>query len=263
MVFILSVSITGREERRMDSEKVQISTRLLVALVLILFGCVAIIAYLLGRESIRNAPQSATQQATPPAAMVPTPVATYAVAPSAPPPAWTPPPQLPETHVTYAPATPDSPPSQAAPTGPPGQGGNSLVSAEERAVVQNYFTRSDEAATSAKYWDDPNAMAQECLKAAMNGDTSGIERLISAYRTVQQKTMALDAPGECAEHKKRSIEILGQSIKILESMKRGISSGDVSAMQSLAGEAGMIKAKADNLDSLTRRIKTKYGIKQG
>jgi hypothetical protein len=128
--------------------------------------------------------------------------------------------------------------------------------------VQNYFTRTDEAAAAAKYWDDPNAMAQECLKAAMNGDTTGLDKLISAYKTVEQKTMALDAPGECGEHKKKSIEILNTSVGILEKMKRGIANGDVSAMQSLAGEANGIKAKADSLDTLTKRIKAKYGISQ-
>jgi hypothetical protein len=127
--------------------------------------------------------------------------------------------------------------------------------------VESYFNQVDQIAQSAKSWDDPNAMAQECLKAAMAGDTSGLDRLISSYQAVQQGIGAITPPTDCSEHKRRTIEVLSKSVGVLESIKRGITSGDMSALSSLQFDAQSIKEKGESVEQLTLKIKNRYGIR--
>lgn len=127
--------------------------------------------------------------------------------------------------------------------------------------VARYFSELDEIANSAKYWDDPNSMAQEVLKGAMGGDTSGIDRLTSSYRAVKEKLSTINVPNVCSEHYRATIDAFNQSISILETIKSGISSGDVSKLTSLSSEAENVKQKSADLERITKELKSRYGIK--
>jgi hypothetical protein len=262
----------------MSDDKIQINPRLLTILVIALVCSFMIIAFLLGRESTRSpgttayvtymqSPQpvssappsgaSGTVWSTQPPAVVPT-VSGPTSRPSSEP-SFSPPSVHPvATHPALSPAgMPTATESARAPDQPPPPSG---ISSKGQADVKNYFMSYDAAGSAVKFWDDPNSLAQECIKASLSGDTSGLDKLIGAYRTFQYDVVKIKAPNVCKEHQSRSIEVLGYSIQVLETMKKSIATGDVEGLTNLKDQAQTLKERGDQVDQLSSQIKAKYGI---
>lgn len=253
----------------MSENKILISSKLLFVLVIVLIACFMIIAFFLGRESVRNAVNTGYA----PSPHMSNPKQDHAFFPA--------PPQQPEYS---APAIIVSPPTSS--TSPihtplplsttPETNYHTVVSsttyskmhrqnpsdlkANEKIQIINYFAKYEEIGSNAKYWDDPNNLAQECIRAAMAGDTSGIDRLIESYRNFQYGIVKLNAPKVCKEHQNKTVEALGYSIQLLESMKNGIVKGDITAIQNLQAKAQTAKEKGEEADHLEKQIKAAYGI---
>ena len=111
-----------------------------------------------------------------------------------------------------------------------------------------------------KYWDDPDSLAQDCVRSTLAGDTSGIDNLIGAYRTFQGGVARLNAPQACKEHQRLSTEVMGHGIDMLTSMKAAIETGDVSALTSVQGDAAALEERGREADLLAEQIKARYGI---
>jgi len=279
------VSDSRRELNCMESEKVQISTKILVLLVLLLLGAFVMIAYLLGRESARRETPAAVQTGAASAIQAPPSAPPVAAAlptdpPVQPPPAALPSysiPQAPETqeaYVYHSPATPRvgtlspkgyntavprSTRQQSSAQQPSTQQSSSQPA--DREQVTQYFSRYDQIGLMNKGFDDPNAFASEMLKQVTSGDTSGIDQLIANYQSFRDQIGQLNAPANCKEHQRRTVDVVNQSISNLNDLKSAIGRGDLSALTRITGDMKSVEEKSKQVDRLAAQIKTQYGLK--
>jgi hypothetical protein len=261
----------------MESEKVQISTKILALLVLMLLGAFVIIAFLMGRESARKESPVAVQTGVSSAQAMPSapPAMTESSArmpslPPAQPPVQPQPEVLPSYSITQAPAAQQtyaySPPASPKSARPASGGGGVSVQqgsgqmADKEQVTQ-YFTRFDQIGAMSKSFDDPNAYAQEMLKQVTSGDTSGIDRLISNYQNFHDQIGQLSPPAVCKEHQRITMAVVQQSIGNLNDLKSAIARGDMGALTRITGDMKSVEEKSRQADKIAAQIKTQYGLK--
>lgn len=252
----------------MESGKVQISSKILVLLVLSLLGAFVIIAYLMGRESARrdipaivqtgitssqvipSDPPDVTALSTQTAAQPPAAIPSYSI------------PQAPEVHATYAYQAPATPEAAA-----PAPGGNAAAVQQpsgemaDREQVMQYFSSFDQIGATAKSFDDPNAYAQQMLKQVTSGDTSGIDKLIESYQNFHDKIGQLAAPATCKEHQRQTMAVVRRSIGNLNDLKSAIGRGDINALTRITGDMKSVEEQSRQVDRLASQIKAQYGIK--
>ncbi|MGV8123173.1 MAG: hypothetical protein AB2L14_25705 [Candidatus Xenobiia bacterium LiM19] len=259
----------------MESEKVQISTKILVLLVLSLLGAFVIIAYLLGRESARRESPAIVQTGVTSAQVMPSAQPAEISLPTQsdvqPPPAVLPSysiPQAPqayqaaETQPAYTYHTPAAPAVAAhTPRGSAAAVQQSSGQLADREQVTQYFSRFDQIGAMTKSFDDPNAYAQEMLKQVTSGDTSGIDKLIENYQSFHDQIGQLAPPATCKEHQRQTMAVVSRSISNLNDLKSAISRGDVSALTRITGDMKSVEEQSRKVDKLASQIKTQYGIK--
>jgi hypothetical protein len=220
----------------------------LIALVAVLLVCLGITAFLAGRASAPAvAPGTAVAPAAPAAApfavgeplsrTLPAPMAVPDAGPATPTPA------------AQAPAAPAGVVPSLAPAAP-GDG----------ARVARYFQEMETAQASAKYWDDPQALAGSLVQGLAKGDRSGIDELLAATRGAHSRMQALDVPADCAEHHRRSLDLVAQAAAMLDAIAGGMTSGDVEGLGAFPAKARQLEADTKDVDALAGRIKQRYGI---
>ena len=116
------------------------------------------------------------------------------------------------------------------------------------------------AQASAKYWGDPQALAGSLVQGLAKGDRSGIDELLAATRGAQARMQAIAVPSDCAEHHRRSLELVVQGASMLEAIASGVTSGDVEGLGAFPAKARQLEADAKDVDALAARIKQRYGI---
>jgi hypothetical protein len=219
-----------------------------VALVAALLVCLGITAFLAGRASAPAGavgPDAAPTQAAPPT--------TFRTAPALDP--YGRPQDMPTTSPvsTLAAGPPDPARAGVVPSLPP-------AAPADAAGVARYFQEMETAQASAKYWTDPQALAGSLVQGLAKGDRSGIDELLAATRGAHARMQAIDVPSDCAEHHRRSLELVVQGASMLEAIASGVTSGDVEGLGAFPAKARQLEADAKDVDALAARIKQRYGI---
>ena len=245
-----------------------------------LFASLLVIAFLLGRESSRDADPSGAPLAEPASADG----SDAPVAASADPkrrwPAWAdlddaapdrPEPDITETYAgrierhhdgrivlsnrdldgsSHTP-TADSPtaptPTEASPAT------TTTARANDAGAVVAYFERVD-AIRSSNDAVDPNAFAMDLIKATMKGSTEGFDELIADGARMQSEMAAIEPPPSCAVYHRESLAAMAQSQAILETMRDAIQSGNIQALTQVTSQASVLQSKAETLDALRQQI---------
>ena len=224
---------------------VTVPRSVLVALAAALLVCLGITAFLAGRASVPAGPQGISPPPAAPAAAFEAP----AQSPST----------LPGLAAPAAPgpsAEPQAPPSASAgvvPTLAP-------ASPAEAARVARYFQEMETAQAAAKYWGDPQALAGSLVQGLAKGDRSGIDELLAATRGSHARMQAIDVPSDCAEHHRRSLDLVTQGATMLEAITSAVTSGDLEGLGAFPARARELEADAKDVDALAARIKQRYGI---
>ena len=130
----------------------------------------------------------------------------------------------------------------------------------EVARVSRYFQEMETAQAAAKYWGDPQALAGSLVEGLSKGDRSGIDELLAATRGAHARMQAIAVPSDCAEHHRRSLDLVAQGASMLEAIANGVASGNVDAFGAFPAKARELEADAKDVDALAARIKQRYGI---
>ena len=220
----------------------------LIALVATLLACLGITAFLAGRASVPPRPAVA-------AGSGPSEAAAPAVAPTS---LAAPAHEAPAPAPSYAPYVPAATLPQAAgaavvPTLGP-------AAPADAARVARYFQEMETAQAAAKYWGDPQALAGSLVEGLSKGDRSGIDELLAATRGAHARMQAIAVPSDCAEHHRRSLDLVAQGASMLEAIASGVTSGDVEGFSAFPAKARQLEADAKDVDALGARIKQRYGI---
>ena len=118
--------------------------------------------------------------------------------------------------------------------------------------VATYFQRVD-AIRSSDSATDPNVFARDVLSATMKGSTDGFDQLIDDTRRMRDEMAALDPPAACLAYHRESIEALDDSRAILETMKTAIQSGNIGMLTQITQRAGLLQSRAETLEALRRQ----------
>jgi len=224
----------------------------LIALVAALLACLGITAFLAGRASVPPRPAvaagSGPSEAAAPA-VAPASLGAPAHEAQAPAPAPAP------SYVPYVPAAtlPQAAGAAVVPTLGP-------AAPADAARVARYFQEMETAQAAAKYWGDPQALAGSLVEGLSKGDRSGIDELLAATRGAHARMQAIAVPSDCAEHHRRSLDLVAQGASMLEAIASGVTSGDVEAFSAFPAKARQLEADAKDVDALGARIKQRYGI---
>jgi hypothetical protein len=220
-----------------------------VALVAALLVCLGITAFLAGRASVPAKAEGAVGPDAAPTQAAPPPTFRTAPAP------YIPPQDLPTTSPasTLAAGPADTARTGVVPSLPP-------AAPADAAGVARYFLEMETAQAAAKYWGDPQALAGSLVQGLAKGDRSGIDELLAATRGAQTRMQAIDVPSDCAEHHRRSLELVVQGASMLEAIASGVTSGDVEGLGAFPAKARQLEADAKDVDALAARIKQRYGI---
>lgn len=230
------------------------------------------LAFLLGRESARNAAvpaptpvevatadPAAGPTAEPEATLTPgrvPPRQEVASAPQSPPPAA--PERAPALRAPSAPAAAAPPSASLAPTAPPGAA--PPVDAAEKARVAEYFRSLDASVGMAAAWQNPDAVASSALQQGALGDSSGFDMILRANRDAMTRIRALSPPEPCREHHRRTLELGEAAVRLLERIRQGTLSGDSTALMAMATEGQQLQARVMDLESLGQQIRARYGL---
>lgn len=243
-------------------DKVPVPRVVLLVMGAVLLVSLLAVSFLLGRESTRTAgtvpaPGAATDMIhdKPPSplgvAAAPTPVAATTPTPPAPPP---PPPVA---------APPPAPRPAAAPVAMPPAAPHAAaasVDSGERAAVAQYFTRMDNL-QPGRIADDPNDFARKLLESAMNGDTSGMDQLVTQARQTRQAAAALQPPAPCREYHRAALSLMDESTQVLGQVREAMRRNDASALTAASGRATALKSRAEALERQEQEIKQRYGLR--
>jgi hypothetical protein len=129
--------------------------------------------------------------------------------------------------------------------------------------VSAYFAQTDVIQSAFKEEGDPASLAQRLLMAAANGDTSGLDELVARQSRLAESLRTIQPPAPCAEHHRRSIELIERSGRLLKGMRDGIASGDVGSLAGLDTAARALEADARAVDALAEDVKKRHGIASG
>lgn len=130
----------------------------------------------------------------------------------------------------------------------------------DRQDIKSFFEKTEGIMMKAKTWDDPNAAAEGMVRALMSGDSSDIDELIRSLNSVKTELEGISAPSECSEYKSALSSTLVDSVRIMEKVKKAVSTGDMSELESLSQDAERLKSKTGEADRMMQEIKDKYGI---
>jgi hypothetical protein len=203
--------------------------------VLFVFGAafiflLAVLAFLLGRESARK-----DTAAGPPVAFVAPPAAPSPAAPPTPEPAPEARP-LPDDHA--------QPPPQ---------------DAEVRAAVRQYFREMDQAQDQGSI-GDPKDFAQKLLTGMMSGDTSGFDQVVRAANVGLAKARTLAPPQPCASYHQQMLKLLEQTTAMLVKLRGALQNKDPGAAATIASDANSLKDAAEALEQQEKSIKSRFGL---
>ncbi len=197
-------------------------------------GMIAIIFFLLGRESQRvRSGQAGGGQIR--GAPVPE------SAPLPPVPASSPAAEA--TPTAVAPASVDSP----APS--PG----------EAAAVRDYFTKMDgiQAFTGST---DTGDFANTVLAGAMRGDMSGFDTVLKLAQDGAARARAISPPPSCTSYHEGMLRLLGDGVEMVQHLTAAMKSSDTAALAAIAASGNALQIRANALEAEGKAIKSRFGI---
>ncbi len=219
----------------------QVSKNVVYGVAVAFVGMIAVIFFLLGRESqhVRSGQPGGEQirgaaDATPP---LPSPIAPVSPSPAVGAPAAT---------STIAPA-------------PSAQGPAAAASSGEAAAVRDYFTRMD-AIQAFTGRTDAGEFANTVLAGAMKGDMSGFDNVLKLAQDGLERARAISPPPSCRSYHDDMLRLLGEGVDMLQQLTAALKSSDTGALTAIAVSGNALQARATALEAEGKAIKSRFGI---
>ena len=225
---------------------------LLVAVAAGLVAALVAIAFLLGRESGRSADVARVSAEVETASEAPP-------APSAGPAGTTP-------RVAPPPPTPAAPAmSPSASTSTPAPRGAAPVprpapDTRTRDAVARYFEQVDELGGDGMSMGNPDDFAMMIVSESASGNFSAFDQMLSDQRANLRRLQRMSVPRELREYHAQTIELTQSGIRLLENVRRGLESGDMTRLMALSSSAQTMQADAEKAERLATELKRKYDL---
>ncbi len=244
----------------------QVSRNVVVGTAIVFAGLLAIVFFLLGRESNRRQPAQAVEVVR--SAPVPElpPTATPPVAPPvAVPPAVVVPPvrdPLPaeKTGGELAGNPFDSRTDKPAEkTGAVNPTDSRTAKPDDATAVRDYFTKMDSIQVLFGT-TDTSEFANKLLASAVGGDMSGFDSLIAQAESSAERAHAISPPAPCRAYHEKMLALLAQSTDMVKGLAGAIKGHDMSALNTIATSGNAMQTQLTALEADGKALKAKYGI---
>jgi hypothetical protein len=130
----------------------------------------------------------------------------------------------------------------------------------ETAAVSAYFAQMDGVAAQVKAAQDPQALAQTILDQTLSGNTTAFDELIATQRALQARMAAVVPPSSCREHHRRSLQLVGRAIALLERTRDAMAGKGSSDLAGVATEGRAIEEEARATDALANELRRAAGL---
>lgn len=130
----------------------------------------------------------------------------------------------------------------------------------DRERVRQYVYDMEMVLSSGKSWTDPNDFAGKIVQSIMKQDYSDFDMLVENMEKLKARASAVQAFGDCIEHKQAVVHSFDMSLDILKKVRSAVSQGDVSTLTTLNEDSDRIKAASRKADDLMKAIKEKYDL---
>lgn len=124
--------------------------------------------------------------------------------------------------------------------------------------VGSYFQEVD-LIRSEEGAGDPNAFAMDLIKGGLGGATSGFDQLIDDTRVMEQEMRGVTPPASCENYHEASIKALVESREMIERMKRAIVGRDIGELNAIAFQSKALQRKAQALKEMRQGILAEQG----
>lgn len=225
-----------------------------------------VIAFFVGRESVRKDPAPAATVARGPAAQSPVGSARDPVEASDA--------QIPETpdFESLFPPELNTEPAPGYPVGdaqlsaqahtrpPPPRRGDAPSGGDGNTAVAAYFRELDSVEGEAKYWSNPQDLAMTLLGQVGSGDTSGFDKLVVSQQRALDRVRRITPPPPCADHHRRVVSLMGRGVSLLQTVRDAAVAGDAGGLMTLPNQAQQLESEARQVDVLGEQIRQRFGV---
>jgi hypothetical protein len=128
-----------------------------------------------------------------------------------------------------------------------------------RAAVEAYFATIDQI-QPGQMGSDAYDMANKIVAALARSDTSGLDGLIQQAESARKRLAALTPPPPCAAHHRESLACLDEGLKMLRSVKQGVTFSDTDGLSSLTTHANALLSCSDVLTREEKAIRQRFGL---
>lgn len=130
-----------------------------------------------------------------------------------------------------------------------------------RGDVATYFSDLDAITVDhPSHTGDPQGHAQALVTAAMSGDTTGLDELITANNAMVKDIGGLSPPAPCREHHRRTLAVVNDSTRILQDLKSAMTTSDLGGLMAMQAKAGALEAELKAVDALGQSIRAEYQL---
>lgn len=128
----------------------------------------------------------------------------------------------------------------------------------QELTVGAYFQEVD-LIRSEEGAGDPNAFAMDLIKGGLGGATSGFDQLIDDTRVMEQEMRGVTPPASCKSYHEATIDALVESREMIERMKRAIVGRDIDELHAIALESKALQRRAEALKEMRQRVLAEQG----
>lgn len=233
---------------------VELSRRVVVALVATLVAALVTLAFFVGRETARSG--AAAPVETPAAGLPPPDSAPAESSPARPARA--------EEHAPSSIAEPAA--TTSARPVPPAAGTAELPASTsarvhlDRDAVARYFEAFHAIQTAGSAAGDREAFATALLSQGAQGDWSELDRIGHDQRSMLDRLQRLSVPASCREYHARALDLMRTSIALLDGVKAAVRSGNAGGLAQLSAQAQRLQAEATEVQALADAVRRQVGL---
>jgi hypothetical protein len=126
----------------------------------------------------------------------------------------------------------------------------------DAAVIEAYFQEMDSIQSGASA-PNPREFANQILGAGVGGDLTGFDKLLADMKKMEAGVARVRPPQAAAQHHTRTRELLTESRRLLEEMRRAMAGQDLGNLAGLADRAREMQTQTEDLQQMEKELRAR------
>ena len=134
------------------------------------------------------------------------------------------------------------------------------VDTRTREAIASYFDTVDAMGGGGVDLGSPNDFAMMIVGESATGNFSVFDQMLRDQRANLRRLQGMNPPGELRAYHRKTIELTEKGIRLMEQVRRGLESGDMTRLMSLPVTAQEMQSDAEAAERLATDLKRKFGL---